>query len=236
MAVKKLATAGVAYSFDPSTREYLGQVQIPLSDGIDQFLPDNVTAIAPPKVGRFEVPRLDAKGKAWKLVPDFRGVMLYDTTTSQPVPNTLTLGQLPPNGTTPIPPPIFSDSVPVRSVWDGKKQSWGQEPDYSRVAAFYKATGALAPVVPSGRALPDDLTTVRPPECGARQALRWSETSSTWSLTADYRGFVYWNEDGTEHVISELGVEPPKGYLLHPPAQPTPDDSSSSTPLPTPEN
>ena len=48
--------------------------------------------------------RLDAARQAWELVPDYRGVMLWDTGTATPLPNRLLLGDDLPEGVTVLPP------------------------------------------------------------------------------------------------------------------------------------
>lgn len=70
-----------AYSFDETTREYLGRVEVFLSPlEATYFLPRNVVAIAPPEpLGANERARLNADGSAWEVVPDFRRVMLWET-------------------------------------------------------------------------------------------------------------------------------------------------------------
>jgi len=208
-----------AYSFDLSTREYLREVRVYLNPEEGTYhLPVNVVEVAPPTdVGPRQAVRLNTKGDAWDIVPNFRGVMLWDIATCRPVPNTLQLGEAPAAGTTAEPPPIFSDAEPVRNVWNKKARAWQQEPDYSRFTVWWKATGELAPTVPSGKPLPDTLTTFCPPVAGVRQAVQWNDEHSTWALIADFRGFIYWTADGERHDIQQLGVVPPIGYLTEPP-------------------
>lgn len=57
----------------------------------------------------------------------------------------------------------------------------------------------------------------------------WNEEHSTWALVADYRGFTYWTEDGQKFVIEQLGVAPPKGYLVAPPITSEPPAADGST-------
>lgn len=219
-----------AYSFDPTTRHYLGPVKVYLSPDGRFYLPDNVTETEPPAdLGRFEVACLNAKGDAWEIRPSYRGAMLYDVITARPVPNTLGVGESLPEGVTAEPPPVFSDHMPLRNVWDRASHAWRQEPDYSRFPVFYKATGEHAPMVPSGQPLPDTLTTVPPPPFGEHQARRWDESTQDWRLIPDYRGLVYWTGDGTRHVITELGIEPPSGYLTQPPLPEAPDEAPAPT-------
>lgn len=211
-----------AYSFDLTTREYLCTVKVYLSPEERTYhLPANVVAFAPPaNLGPREAARLNATGDAWEIVPHFRGAMLWDVATGRPVPNTLSLGDTPADGITAEPPPVFSDAQPVRNVWNTNARAWQQEPDYSRFPVWWKASGALAPSVPSGRPLPGDLTTLRPPVPGAHQALQWNDEHGTWAFVADYRGFLYWTADGTQHVIQQLGECPPPDHLTAPPSTP----------------
>lgn len=226
----KLATSKIAYSFDPTTRSYLGPVRVYLSPDDRYYLPDNVTDAEPPtSLGRFEVACLNAKGDTWEVRPNYRGAMLYDVITGRPVPNSLDVGESLPEGVTAEPPLVFSDQTPLRNVWDPAARAWRQEPDYSRFPVFYKSTGERAPMVPSGQPLPDTLTIVPPLPFGEHQARRWDESTRDWRLIPDYRGFVYWTEDGTRHLITEPGIEPPPGYLTQPP----PPEASDDVPVPT---
>jgi hypothetical protein len=208
-----------AYSFDDTTREYLGIVEVFLSPlEAAYFLPRNVVAIAPPAhLGSHERARLSVDGTAWEVVPDFRRVMLWDTTTCTPVANTLALGDALPANVTAEPPPILRSEMPLTNVWDDDVRTWRQLPDYSRTPLWSKATGqravALAPCEP----LPDTLTTRPPPVTGAHQALQWNALHDGWDLVTDYRGVTYWDAEGAPHVITELGIEPPADARFTPP-------------------
>jgi hypothetical protein len=208
-----------AYSFDPTTREYLCPVLVYLSPEEGTYLlPANVVELPTPATGARQAARLNAGGNAWDIVPNLRSVMLWDIATGRPVPNTLQLGEMPPAGVTAEPPPVFSDTQPLRNVWNPTARAWQQEPDYSRFPVWWKTTGELAPRVPSGRELPDTLTTQCPPTPGIHQAVQWNDEHATWTFVADYRGFTYWTADGVRHVITQLGDPPPTGYLAAPPA------------------
>lgn len=220
-----------AYSYDATTRELLGTVDVFLSplEGT-YFLPRNVVAFAPPAtVGAYQCARLNDEGTAWEIVPDFRRVMLWDTATCNPVPNTLTLGDTLPNGITAEAPPVFSAQEPLANMWDADARTWRQVPDYSRTPVWSKATAQRAPNPAPGEPLPDTVTTRMPPRAAVHRTPRWNASLEDWETVADFRGFIYWTSDGTQHVIDQLGVEPPGGYLSVPP-----DDvaaPSDSTPL-----
>jgi hypothetical protein len=220
-----------AYSFDPVTRELLGVVRVFLCKEDDTYyLPDNVTELAPPTdLQPRQVARLDAKGKAWVVVADYRNRMLWDTTTGAPVANTLQLGDAPPRGCTAEPPPITSDAMPVRNTWDSRAKAWRQEPDYSRFMVWWKASGERAPAVPSGLELPDTLTLLSPPQPETNLARRWDDTNGAWRLLPDFRGLIYWTADGQEHRIDQVGDVPPDGYLTAPPTPSEPPQASDST-------
>ena len=217
-----------AYSFDDVTRELLGHVEVFLSplEG-EYFLPRNVVDIAPPaNIDTHQYARLNQAATAWDVVHDYRRVMLWDTTTARPVPNTLALGDALPEGMTAEAPPVFSDHEPLLNLWDPTEQAWRQAPDYSRTPVWSKATALRAPSPAPGEALPDSLTTRMPPRADVHQAPRWNTQQDDWELVADYRGFVYWTADGAQHVIDHLGIEPPDGYLTQPPT----DDVTSAEP------
>lgn len=224
-----------AYSFDETTREYLGRVQVFLSPlEATYYLPRNVVAMEPPvQLGANQCARLNADHAAWEVVPDFRHCMLWDTDTCTPIPNTLTLGDVPPDHATAEAPPVLSDQTPLTNVWDSPAQMWRQLPDYSRTPVWSKET-ALRVTSPQPREpLPDTLTVIAPPHMGDHQAAQWNAPHNGWDIVADYRGVAYWTADGAHHVITMLGVEPPTDALTAPPIL-TPDpDESAAIPAPT---
>lgn len=207
-----------AYSFDETTREYLGRVEVFLSplEGT-YYLPHNVVAIAPPSLGVNTCARLNADGTAWEVVPDFRRGMLWDTATGLVVPNTLALGDVPPTTITAEAPPVLRSDAPVMNVWDADARAWHQLPDYSRTPLWSKDTGQHAPALTPREPLPDTLTAIAPPHVGEHQAPRWNAQHAGWDVVADYRGVAYWTADGTHHVITALGEEPPADVLSTPP-------------------
>ena len=219
-----------AYSFDDTTREYLGIVEVFLSPlEATYFLPRNVVAIAPPtNLGTHERARLNADGTAWEVVPEFRRVMLWDTATCTPIANTLALGDALPAGVTAEPPPVLRSDAPLTNVWDDAAGVWRQLPDYSRIPVWSKATAQRAAPPAPRKPLPDTLTTIPPPALDAHQAPQWNALHDGRDLAADYRGVAYWSADGAQHVITELGVEPPAEARF------TPPDTDAITPAPTP--
>lgn len=208
-----------AYSFDATTREYLGRVEVFLSPlEATYYLPRNVVEVAPPTdLSVHERARLNADGTAWEVVPDFRRCMLWETTTCTPIPNTLVLGELPPPGATAEAPPVLSHDTPLTNVWDSDKQAWHQLPDYSRTPVWSKATGQRAASPAPRDPLPDTLTVITPPKVDAHQAPQWNAQHEGWDIVPDYRGVSYWTADGMHHVITGLGIEPPTEALTAPP-------------------
>lgn len=82
---------------------------------------------------------------------------------------------------------------------------------------------------PSGREAPHDpmrqqpripagATSIEPPEVEENEVARW--TGEAWEVVADWRGHVYWTEDGQRHEITEFGVEPPADALDAAPPEP----------------
>jgi hypothetical protein len=208
-----------AYSFDDTTREYLGVVEVFLSplEGT-YYLPLNVVDVAPPThLAANKRARLNADGTAWEVVPDFRRCMLWDTTTCAPIPNTLVLGEVPAPGVTAESPPVLSSDTPLMNTWDHDAQAWRQRPDYSRTPVWSKATGQRATSPAPEDALSDALTVIAPPTVRRYQAPRWNAQHDGWDIVADYRGVSYWTADGAQHVITGLGVEPPADALTTPP-------------------
>lgn len=220
-----------AYSFDDTTREYLGVVEVFLSplEGT-YFLPRNVVDIAPPTdTDLHERARLNAKSTAWNIVPDFRRCMLWNTLTCNPMPNRLALGDALPQGATADAPPVLSSDQPLMNVWDDDTRAWSQRPDVSRTPVWSKDTAHIAASPPPGEALPDTLTVIAPPTIDRHQAPRWNAQHSGWDIVPDYRGFTYWTADGLRHDITELGVEPPTDALSAPP----PVAADNLSPAPT---
>jgi hypothetical protein len=173
-----------AFSFDATTREYLGPVQVFLSPlEATYYLPHNVVTIAPPdEVGAYERARLNADGDAWDVVTDYRRAMLWDTATCTPIPNTLALGDALPNGATAEPPPLLSHDTPLTNVWDAEALVWQQLPDYSRVPVWSKATGLRVASPKPRDPLPDTLTVIAPPALTAHQAAQWNAQHNGWDI------------------------------------------------------
>jgi hypothetical protein len=214
-----------AYSFDETTREYLGRVEVFLSPLEGKFyLPRNVVDVEPPKVARYQCARLNAEDTEWEIVSDYRRCMLWDIDTCTPIPNTLTLGDALPANATAEAPPILSSDAPAMNVWDSQAQAWRQRPDYSRRPVWSKDSGQRAPNLAPGEPLPDALTSLSPPHVGEHQAAQWNAQQDGWDIVADYRGVTYWTADGAHHDIDALGVEPPADALTTPPA-PTTDEA-----------
>ena len=223
-----------AYSFDETTREYLGVVEVFLSplEGT-YFLPRNVVDVPPPSdIGNHQRAQLHADKTAWNIVPDFRRCMLWDTGTGDPIPNSLALGDALPKNVTAEAPPVLSSHQPWINVWDDNASAWHQLPDYSRTPTWSKDTAQLAASPKPGQSLPDTLTVIAPPVFDRHQAPRWNDQRDDWELVADYRGVAYWTADGVQHVIRDLGVEPPADALDVPPALPA-TDNNSVIPAPT---
>lgn len=59
--------------------------------------------------------------------------------------------------------------------------------------------------------LPAGATDIAPPETGEKEIARWADDH--WEVVPDWRGHVYWTEDGQRHEITELGIEPPTNAL-----------------------
>jgi hypothetical protein len=153
-----------AHSYDPITREYVLPIKV-YSDGIGGWLlPDN-TVLAKPKRAAVELEalRLNATGKAWEIVPDYRRRMLWDKGTAAAMANNLQLGQVPADGATHLPPLPIPEGAPQRNAWNAPTDAWGLVPDYSTTQLYDKATGQHAASISAGIALPEQLTDIAPP-------------------------------------------------------------------------
>lgn len=69
--------------------------------------------------------------------------------------------------------------------------------------------------------IPAWATLKRPPTPGEHQAAVFRDDA--WELVSDRRGQKYWLADRSDHVITELGVEPPAGALDERPPLPLTD-------------
>ncbi|MDV2453695.1 phage tail protein [Xanthomonas hortorum] len=178
-----LPHTSTAYAFDSTTGEYTGPVTVYLSELEGRYpLPPNTVATAPaPPAGLYQRHRLSSATASWEVVPDYRGVMLYSTDTALPIANTLALGDALPQGCTTSQPITFLPSDYRRNVWDAVRASWRADPDYSAALVWEKATGAIAPRLAAGVALPGQFTTVAPPMT-VDGTLVWDEDAQAWSV------------------------------------------------------
>ncbi|WDM66290.1 phage tail protein [Xanthomonas cucurbitae] len=176
-----LPPTSAAYAFDPTTGEFIGTVTVYLSEMEGRYpLPPNTVAVEPvPAAGLYQRHRLSTATGSWEVVPDYRGVMLYSTDTAAPLANMLTLGDALPKGCTTSQPIAFLPSDFRRNVWDDARASWRADPDYSAALVWEKATGAIAPRLAAGIALPGQLTTVAPPMT-VDGTLQWDEAAQGW--------------------------------------------------------
>ena len=214
---KNLPPTKRAFIFCTKTREYLGELEAYLSplEGIYP-LPSNAVVVEPgPDPGLLKTWRLLPDGSAWEVVDDFRYIMMWDTSTAYPVPNTLALGEPPSIGTTHRIPPRFEPHECKCPAWDEHLKAWAVVPDYSRNALWVKATAERAPPLPSGARLPDTLTTL-PPPTGNHVAAIWNAVTDTWDAVSDYRGITNGAEDSVSHEIERLEVEPSSANLAAP--------------------
>ncbi|SES09285.1 protein of unknown function [Vreelandella subterranea] len=83
--------------------------------------------------------------------------------------------------------------------------------------------GRPAPIDPMRRTprIPQGATISKPPTTSEHEAARWSH--ERWEVVPDWRGHVYWTEDGQRHEITELGIEPPEDALNEAPPMPLSD-------------
>ena len=70
----------------------------------------------------------------------------------------------------------------------------------------------------TGEALiPANVTELAPPVTGENQVATFKE--SAWKIEDDFRGVKYWDADGKEHTIEEIGETIPNGALMEAPPQ-----------------
>ncbi|MBY6206892.1 MULTISPECIES: DUF4376 domain-containing protein [Halomonas] len=74
------------------------------------------------------------------------------------------------------------------------------------------------PMQPGNWLFPAYSTDIEPPTIGKNQTAVHDDEA--WSLVPDWRGYQYWLADGTDHEITELGIEPPDDALSEAPPEP----------------
>ena len=168
------------HSFDESTGQYLLPVRVyPEADGSCP-LPLNTVDFPPADpVGPQQAWRINDTRTAWEVVDDFRGVMLWDTTTGYPVANRLALAERPPVGTTPLAPLAVAPGAPVANRWNTQHNAWELVPDYSHTPIWAKSTGGVLPMLPVGEALPATAINIAPPT-DAGTPVRFDDVVGAW--------------------------------------------------------
>ena len=63
-----------------------------------------------------------------------------------------------------------------------------------------------------------------PPKVGANEAVMRDTENNEWIVKSDFRGYEYWDEEGTKHTVTEVGVEIPADALLEEPVIPFVDE------------
>lgn len=168
------------HSYDEITGIYLLPVRVfPEADGRIP-LPDNTVDFPPAqKLARNQVWRINELHTEWDVVPDYRGVMLWNKTSGQPAPNTLALGDYPPQAVTDLPPLTIAAGVPAANRWSNLLCAWELVPDYSQTAIWEKATGVNLPQLAVGEPLPATATALAPPR-DASGPWRYSDAQGAW--------------------------------------------------------
>ena len=78
-----------------------------------------------------------------------------------------------------------------------------------------------SPLEPGVFLIPGGCKAVAPPAVSANQAARFAD--GAWTVVPDFNGTTYWLADGTQHTMSERGIDLPADALLaEPPAPPPP--------------
>ena len=64
---------------------------------------------------------------------------------------------------------------------------------------------------------PGNTLAIKPPEATENQKAVVNQSKTDWQLLPDFRGTEYWLPDGSQHEITELGVDLPEDALDEPP-------------------
>ena len=84
-------------------------------------------------------------------------------------------------------------------------------------------TAQMSPREPDVCLIPAQSTDVMPPATGRNECAVWE--NGKWTTMPDFRGTVYWLDDGTKHEINEIGVTLPLDALEEPPViKPSPEE------------
>lgn len=152
------------HSFDELTGKYLLPVRIYREADGSCPLPHNTVDFPPHgKIEQHETWRINAERTAWDIVPDYRGVMLWDKATAAPVLNELSLAEIPPDTCTLLSPIPISPADPAMNVWCVEEDTWTLGPDFSRTPVWEKSNGAILPMMQPGEPLPASATVKAPP-------------------------------------------------------------------------
>ncbi|MGH8040388.1 MAG: phage tail protein [Stenotrophomonas sp.] len=181
MSFTSLPDSRPAFSYDPVTRELLGNITVFLSpaDGTYPLPPSAVEFSPGDSAGLFRRHRLTIALDAWETVADFRHVMLYAKATAEPVANTLSLGEALSDDLTTTQPIVFGPDDHCRNQWDDAAKAWRAIPDFSLIPLWDKSTAVLVDSLPVGQPLPFELTTIAPPR-GNADVARWDELIGGW--------------------------------------------------------
>ena len=105
--------------------------------------------------------------------------LLWRKTTGDLVGVDLLAGDPMPSDLTAVPPTIHPVGSFMRDVWDEAQGQWVACCDYTGVPTYDKATGALAPPLTLGQALPDSVT-LQPPPRGMEEPFQWRDDAALW--------------------------------------------------------
>jgi len=154
-----------AYTYCTVTREYIGEIDALLSPLEGAYpLPFNATFADPGEdPGPQKTRRLLPDGSAWEVVDDFRFIGLWNTATTNAVPNDLALGDKLPDGVTNKAPALYGQFDRKANEWDASVTDWRAIPDY-RGYWYWTADGERHMIDALGVSPPADALDSPPPE------------------------------------------------------------------------
>lgn len=214
-----------AFGYNPMTREFTGPVQAQLSpldmaEGRVQYvLPANATYDAPgDNPGAYKIHRRSLDLASWEIVDDYRQALVYEKATGHAAVLHIELGYALPDTLTTVAPAQHVPGSNMRDVWNEERGAWETVPDFSMYALYDTATADALPRLAVGDLMPEGATTL-PPPIAERTKPVWNGTG--WDSVMDKRGTTYYDADGQEQTITELGQDVPEdGSLLPPPPSP----------------
>jgi len=111
---------------------------------------------------------------------------------------------------TDIEPPSLSENEVA--IFNESTESWEVKADYRGENFYYKDTGKKIEIEQIGE-VGNELTDITPPQTSVNERAIFNHDINEWEIKVDYVGRKYFNENGVEVEITEIGVEPDPSWF-----------------------